>query len=95
MLFAAIWIGVAGLIVGAILGRAHERDIWQRRLLEERGIAKPDAKPAAALAASEESVNGQNVAQALDAMAIEIERIGESQRFLTKLLADKPRPDRG
>ena len=93
MLFAAVWVGVAGMIIGAILGRAHERDIWQRRLLEERGIPKPDSKPAAAGAAPEGIVNGQDVAQALDAMAVEIERIGESQRFLTKLLADKPHPN--
>ena len=31
----------------------------------------------------------QRVEQAMDAVAVEIERIGESQRFLTKVLTDK------
>jgi hypothetical protein len=29
------------------------------------------------------------VAQALDAIAVEVERIGESQRYLTKLLIER------
>ena len=31
----------------------------------------------------------ERVEQAMDAVAVEIERIGESQRFLTKVLTDK------
>lgn len=31
----------------------------------------------------------QQVAQALDAMAVEVERIGEGQRYLTKLLTER------
>lgn len=31
----------------------------------------------------------QQVAQALDAIAVEVERIGEGQRFLTKLLTER------
>jgi len=31
----------------------------------------------------------QHVAQALDAIAVEVERIGEGQRFLTKLLTER------
>jgi hypothetical protein len=31
----------------------------------------------------------QRVEQAMDAVAVEIERVGESQRFLTKVLTDK------
>ena len=34
----------------------------------------------------------ERVEQAMDAVAIEIERIGESQRFLTKVLTDKSLP---
>jgi hypothetical protein len=34
----------------------------------------------------------QRVEQAVDAVAVEIERIGESQRFLTKVLTDKSLP---
>ena len=32
------------------------------------------------------------VEQAVDAVAVEVERIGESQRFLTKVLTDKSLP---
>jgi hypothetical protein len=35
------------------------------------------------------SLEGRPTAQALDAMAVEIERIGEGQRFLTKLLTER------
>jgi hypothetical protein len=31
----------------------------------------------------------ERMSQAIDAMAIEVERIGESQRFLTRVLSDK------
>ena len=37
----------------------------------------------------------QRVEQAMDAVAVEIERIGESQRFLTKVLTDKSLPPGG
>jgi hypothetical protein len=30
--------------------------------------------------------------QAMDAIAVEVERIGEGQRFLTRLLAERPMP---
>ena len=35
------------------------------------------------------SLDSRPTAQALDAMAVEIERIGEGQRFLTKLLTER------
>lgn len=35
----------------------------------------------------------QRVEQAMDAVAVEVERIGESQRFLTKVLTDKSLPN--
>lgn len=39
--------------------------------------------------AQSETLN--RVEQAVDAIAIELERVGEGQRFLTKVLADRPR----
>ncbi len=33
----------------------------------------------------------QRLEQAIDSMAVEIERVGEGQRFVTKLMADKGR----
>jgi hypothetical protein len=32
--------------------------------------------------------------QAVDSMAVEVERIGESQRFVTRLMSERPAPER-
>ena len=37
----------------------------------------------------------QRVAHSVDAVAIEVERVGESQRYLTKAMADLPRDSEG
>jgi hypothetical protein len=34
----------------------------------------------------------ERIEQAVDAIAVEMERIGEGQRFVTKLLAERPTP---
>ena len=34
----------------------------------------------------------ERIEQAVDAIAVEMERIGEGQRFVTKLLAERPKP---
>ena len=84
--------GVALFVIGAIVGRSYERDAWQRRLLERAGLQTDErprtTRPERALR-SEAPHDPEQVAQAIDAMAIEIERIGEGQRFLTKLLAEE------
>jgi len=62
----------AVMVIGWPLARA-----FGRRL--ERGVASPAAIPAAM------GEQLQRIEQAVEAMSIEIERISESQRFLTKL----------
>ena len=60
-----------------------------------RMLLKHKEKMAALRAPQEQSsidARLQRVEQAMDAVAIEIERIGESQRFLTKVLTDKSLP---
>jgi hypothetical protein len=47
--------------------------------------------PRGASAATDERL--ARIEQAIDAMAIEVERISEGQRFVTKLLADRPLAD--
>jgi hypothetical protein len=37
----------------------------------------------------------ERVSQAVEATAIEVERIGESQRFLTRLMSEQPPPQIG
>jgi hypothetical protein len=47
----------------------------------------PDAHPAAEL-----TDRFRNLEQSIDAVAIEVERIGEGQRFMTNLLVDRDGP---
>lgn len=92
MLELAILSGVALFVIGAIVGRSYERDAWQRRLLDRTGIL-PEQDRRLAVAARELRTSAtpepEQLAQAIDAMAVEIERIGEGQRFLTRLLAEE------
>jgi hypothetical protein len=76
------------MIIGAILGRAYERGIWHRRLLEKSGVfpigVENGGPEALTLLSHSESITGT-----LSAIAIEIERLGEGQRFLTKILTER------
>jgi hypothetical protein len=53
---------------------------WNRESAAPRAQASPDI-----------ARQLDHMTQALDAMAVEIERISEGQRFVTKLLAERPR----
>lgn len=53
---------------------------------------RKDAEPSAATLAQEQRL--MRMEQALESMAIEIERISEGQRFVTKLLAEREQPVR-
>jgi hypothetical protein len=43
---------------------------------------------------SEVNARLERMEQSIDAIAVEVERIAEGQRFVTKLLADRPAPAR-
>jgi hypothetical protein len=64
------------LAVGVPLVRAMGRR-WESEAKHPRG----DSESAQRLA---------HIEQAIDAMAVEIERISEGQRFVTRLLSDRP-----
>jgi len=89
MLFLLICGSATLVLIGAIVGRAYERNVWQRRLLMRSGMLVGDQ--ALNTLRLPNANDPQRVSEALDAMAIEIERIGEGQRFLTTLLADQAR----
>jgi len=72
-----IFLCITTMVVATPIVRA-----FARRL--ERGDASPKA-----LSGIDERL--QRIEQAVDAMAIEVERISEGQRFTTKLLADRAR----
>ena len=72
----AFFITVAAIIIGFPIMRAIARRI-------ERGTPAP-AVP------QEVRDQLQQITQSIDAIAIEVERISEGQRFTTKLLTDQP-----
>ena len=74
-------VGVVGCLA-AMAGQLYERRKWERRLLERAG--RPDE---AVLADG----RMERLEHAVDAIAVELERVGEGQRFVTKLLADRTR----
>ncbi len=57
---------------------------WARRM--ERGPSMPSQMP------MEMAARLERMEQALDSIAIEVERISEAQRFTTKLLAEQNKP---
>jgi hypothetical protein len=64
------------LVIGLPLVIAHARKLWKR-----------DSSPGGGEAMSDHRL--ERIEQAIDAMAVEVERISESQRYMTKLLAER------
>jgi hypothetical protein len=65
------------IILGIPLVIVHARKIWKR----------DSASQEVSLGATEHRL--ERIEQAIDAMAVEVERVAESQRFMTKLLSDR------
>jgi len=66
------------IAVGLPLAIAYARRVW-------RGTSKN-----VRVAPDESSVRLEHLEHAVDAIAIEIERVAEGQRFVTKVLAERP-----
>jgi hypothetical protein len=77
-----IVIPIAGMImtvvlfIGFPLVIVHARKLWKRDSAGGQDSSMSDHRL-------------ERIEQAIDAMAVEVERISESQRFMTKLLADR------
>jgi hypothetical protein len=80
--FAFVVTGVVGCLA-AMAGQLYERRKWERRIL--------DALPESHGLAASNDPRFERLEQAVDAIAVELERVGEGQRFVTKLLADRAR----
>ena len=82
-------VGVAGVVAVAALRLGWNATTWRGARAQPRGFEhmQPDAHLAAGAGERERL---ERLEQAIDAIAIEVERIGEGQRFLVKLLVDKP-----
>ena len=72
----AFFLMIAFCVVGFPLARAFARRM--DRKTEFKGVAGPDLTP-----------HIRQLQESVDAMAIELERISEGQRFTSKLLADR------
>jgi len=79
MIPIALFICVAASAIGVPIARAYARRI-------ERG-PREESMP------MELNTRLERMEQALDSIAIEVERISEAQRFTTKLLAEKPKDE--
>jgi hypothetical protein len=69
------FISVPVTIIGIMLARAHIR-----RAAQDAGRTELSPELAARL---------DRIEQAMDAIAVEVERVSEGQRFVTKLLAER------
>ena len=76
----AFFIMLAVIIVGLPIARA------MGRRMDRQGAAPPKL-------ATEQAERIARIEQAVDAMAIEVERISEGQRFVTKLLTERALPE--
>lgn len=93
LVFEALILAVVGM-GSAIVAQVLERRKWERRFLNVSGALRGGE-------AYEGAARMERVEQAVDAIAVELERVGEGQRFVTKLLADRtargsshsPQPD--
>jgi hypothetical protein len=98
------WIPVAWLLsvlnVGAVWFAAAPAEAWHAtthailavlfatgamRLLARHRALSADAQPAL------DAERMQRLEQAIDSMAVELERVGEGQRFVTKILTERGR----
>jgi hypothetical protein len=77
-----IIIPIAGMITGVVITLGiplvivHARRVWRR---DSESLPSP----------TETNARLDRIEQAVDAIAVEVERISEGQRFVTKLLADQ------
>lgn len=74
-----LFICIAASVIGAPIAKAFARRM-------EREPRQPSVPPDVA-------ARLERMEQALDTIAVEIERISEGQRFTTKLLSERPRSD--
>jgi hypothetical protein len=90
MFFMLVIAVLFGIVLGSAIERSRMRNHFVRRVDSDLDESKRLKSPRT----SDGLRDPQQIEQALNAIAVEVERIGEGQRFLTKLLADKEPPGR-
>jgi hypothetical protein len=78
------WHATAHALLALLFGLGAERLRLRRQLRSDASVVTQQE-----LEGRLASLDSRPTAQALDAIAVEIERIGEGQRFLTKLLTER------
>ena len=81
---AETWHATTHAILAVLLGAGAER-----LAARQKALSRGDDYSAAALRGAD-SETLQRVERAVDAIAIELERVGEGQRFLTRTLTESP-----
>ena len=94
------WHATIHATLGLLFGVGAQRLAARRRLMQLGGGAELPGDVStlrAELAAlrQDQSEFLKRVEQSVDAVAIEVERVGESQRYLTKAMAELPRDSEG
>lgn len=78
------WVGVVAVLVPAIIGATIVlfplARAWARRI--DRGSQAPQ------LSAPDTTARLERIENAVESMAVEVERISEGQRFLTRVMSD-------
>jgi hypothetical protein len=94
------WHATTHALLGLLFGLgAQHLSARQRVMRTAVGGAEPPTDVAALLAEvaalrEDQSEILNRVAQSVDAVAVEVERVGENQRYLTKAMAELPRDSR-
>ena len=81
---ACVSVVVAGIFRGRAAGRPSERE-FMKRILDRLDAIVGRETAGASLA----DTRLDRLEHAIEAIAVEVERIGEGQRFVTKVLADR------
>jgi membrane protein implicated in regulation of membrane protease activity len=84
---AAALFGLAAVVSSIALVVHVIAAVWLRAREAERAQRSPDADTARMIAALQEQV--ARVESALEAQAVDIERLGEVQRFAARMLAER------
>jgi hypothetical protein len=91
-----VYAGVMGEVrhagLHAVLAAAGVYLTWI--VVARRGLRRAPQLAAAGTASPELSSRLTNLEQSLDAVAVEVERVGEAQRFMTRLFTERTTDDR-
>lgn len=89
------WFVITAAVLGLVVGSRFERSRWRQRLTS-RGLDPENLRPLDSGDVGElGTVRQDRLEQAVEAIGIEVERISENQRFVTKLLAERGSPNSG